>query len=152
MNISIGSDHRGIEQRKTVAAAIEALNLQFDDRGTFSTESCDYPDIAEDVAEQVATGESDRGILICGTGIGMSIAANKVPGIRAAVCHDHTSAELSRQHNNANVLCMASSLSNDELTEIVTTWLTTAFEGGRHRRRIDKITQLEAKFGKSKQT
>jgi ribose 5-phosphate isomerase B len=145
MNISIGSDHRGIEQRKTVAAAIAALNMQFDDRGTHTIESCDYPDIAEDVAEHVAAGESDRGILICGTGIGMSIAANKVPGIRAAVCHDRTTGQLSRQHNDANVLCLADSLPADDLTEIVTVWLTTAFEGGRHRRRVDKITQLEAK-------
>lgn len=146
MNIFIGSDHRGLEQRKIIAAAIEALNLNFDDRGTHSTESCDYPDIAEDVAERVSAGESDRGILICGTGIGMSIAANKIPGIRAAVCHDRKTAELSRQHNNANVLCLAGSLSADELTDIVKIWLTTAFEGGRHRRRVDKITQLEANY------
>ena len=146
MKISIGSDHRGIEQRQTVAAAIEALNFQSDDCGTHSTESCDYPDIAEVVAQRVAAGDSDRGILICGTGIGMSIAANKVPGIRAAVCHDRTTTELSRQHNNANVLCLAGSLSSDQITELVSIWLLTAFEGGRHQRRVEKIAQLEAKY------
>ncbi len=146
MKISIGSDHRGIEQRQTAAAAIEALNFQSDDCGTYSTESCDYPDIAEVVAQRVAAGDSDRGILICGTGIGMSIAANKVPGIRAAVCHDRTTTVLSRQHNNANVLCLAGSLSSDQITELVSIWLVTAFEGGRHQRRVEKISQLEAKY------
>jgi ribose 5-phosphate isomerase B len=146
MNISVGSDHRGIEQRKIVATAVAALNLQIDDRGTHSTESCDYPDIAADVAQRVATGKSDRGILICGTGIGMSIAANKVPGIRAAVCHDRITTALSRQHNNANVLCLSGSLAADDITEMVTVWLTTAFEGGRHKRRVEKISELDAKY------
>lgn len=145
MKISIGSDHRGIEQRKSIAAAIESLNMKVDDRGTNSAEPCDYPDVAEDVARQVATAASDRGILVCGTGIGMSIAANKVAGIRAAVCHDRKTAELSRQHNDANVLCLPGTLGPDELTELVDVWLTTPFEGGRHQRRVDKVTQIEAK-------
>ncbi len=146
MKISIGSDHRGLVQRKFAAQAIEALGHDVDDQGTFTDEACDYPDIAELVCDQVAKGQSDRGILVCGTGIGMSIAANKIDGIRAALCCDIPSAKLSRQHNNANVLC----LPGDHLDEIqfkamVTAWLTTEFEGGRHQRRVDKMMQLEAK-------
>jgi len=144
MKIAIGSDHRGIDQRKTIAEAIESLEMTVVDCGTHTTESCDYPDIAEVAARRIAAGEADKGILVCGTGIGMSIAANKVNGIRAAVCHDRKTAELSRQHNDANVLCMSASLSPEELTELVTVWLTTDFEGGRHQRRVDKVMQIEA--------
>ncbi|MCH2182533.1 MAG: ribose 5-phosphate isomerase B [Mariniblastus sp.] len=143
MKISIGSDHRGIEQRARIAAAIESAGHQVDDCGTDSTESCDYPDIAADVARRVAAGQSDRGILICGTGIGVSIAANKIPGIRAAVCHDLHTVEMSRRHNDANVLCMAAEIEEPVMREMVTLWLSTDFDGGRHERRVNKITALE---------
>ena len=144
MKVSIGSDHRGLEQRKIIAAAIEAAGHEADDRGTNSTESVDYPEIAFDVAAHVASGNSQRGILLCGTGIGMSIAANKVDGIRAAVCWDLQSALLSRQHNDANVLSLSGeSFSNDEYQQIITQWLSCEFDGGRHARRVDKIMQIE---------
>lgn len=144
MKVSIGSDHRGHEQRRTIADAITALGFQAVDQGCFDTESCDYPDVAVLVAEAVASGKSEFGILICGTGIGMSIAANKVNGIRAALCHDLKSAELSRQHNNANVLCLSSNdHDSDAYREIVSGWLKAEFEGGRHARRVDKVMQLE---------
>ena len=143
MKIAVGSDHRGIDQRKTIAAAVESLWMNVVDCGTNSTESADYPDQAKIVAQQVANRESDKGILVCGTGIGMSMAANKVRGIRAAVCHDPSTAELSRQHNDANVLCIPGSLNDETITEMVKIWLTTDFEGGRHQRRVDKVMQIE---------
>lgn len=144
LSISIGSDHRGHAQRKIVAEAIEAAGHQVDDQGSFTEESTDYPDIASVVAQRITSGESAMGILVCGTGIGMSIAANKVDGIRAALCHDVTTAELSRQHNNANVLCLAGNdFDPDQFKRIVTAWLSTDFEGGRHARRVDKIKDLE---------
>ena len=145
LSISIGSDHRGHEQRKIVAQAIEDCGHQVDDQGSFSEESTDYPDIAATVTERIVSGESEMGILVCGTGIGMSIAANKVDGIRAALCNDVPTAELSRQHNNANVLCLAGNdFDPDQFKLIVTAWLTTEFEGGRHARRVEKIKGLES--------
>ena len=144
MKVSIGSDHRGVEQRKIIASAIESAGHDVDDCGTYSTESCDYPDIAQTVATKVSGGESEMGVLICGTGIGMSMAANKIHGIRAAVCCDLDKARLSRQHNNANVLCLAGSgFDAAEYSELVTEWLSTEFEGGRHARRVDKIAEIE---------
>lgn len=143
MKISIGSDHRGIEQRELIAAAVELTGSEVDDCGTDSSESCDYPDIAAKVARQVAANESQRGILICGTGIGVSIAANKISGIRAAVCHDLHTAEMSRRHNDANILCMAAGIEEPKMREIVALWLSTDFDGGRHQRRIEKIAALE---------
>ncbi len=144
MRVSIGSDHRGLEQRKVIAGAIEALGHEVDDLGTYSTESCDYPDIAAKVAQAVASGASQRGVLVCGTGIGVSIAANKFSGIRAAVVHDLNTAKLSRQHNDANILCLpGDSLDAKQTAAIVEQWLTTDFEGGRHARRVEKIRLLE---------
>lgn len=144
MKISVGSDHRGVSQRKAAAQAAEDLGHDVFDAGTFSDEPVDYPDIAATVARRVASGEADRGILFCGTGIGMSIAANKIPGIRAAVAHDLESAQLSRRHNNANILCLsAATLTQEEIDEIVHVWLATSFEGGRHQQRVEKISQLE---------
>ena len=144
MKVSIGSDHRGIEQRKIIADAIESAGHTVDDCGTFSAESCDYPDIAYVVATKVAAAESQMGVLICGTGIGMSIAANKVNRVRAAVCCDLVTARLSRQHNNANVLCLSGeSFDAEQYAEMVTQWLGTEFEGGRHARRVNKITEIE---------
>lgn len=144
MKIAIGSDHRGIEQRKIIAAAVIAAGHTPIDYGACSTEPVDYPDVAAEVARQVACGAADFGVLLCGTGIGVSIAANKVAGIRAAVCCDLEMARLSRQHNNANVLCLSGERSTPaEFGELVTVWLATAFEGGRHARRVEKITALE---------
>ena len=145
MKVSIGSDHRGLEPRKVIADAIQSLELEVVDLGSFTEESCDYPDIAEQVSRNVAEGSSERGILICGTGIGMSIAANKVAGVRAALCTSVEAAKLSRQHNNANVLCLASNdYDSDQLKQVVSAWLTTEFEGGRHARRVEKIKDLES--------
>lgn len=145
MKISIGSDHRGLELRKTIAKAIEGNGHEVDDLGTHSTESCDYPDIAAKVAKAVARGSSQLGVLVCGTGIGVAIAANKIPGIRAAVVHDINTARLSRLHNDANILCLpGNDLQEQQTNEIVTVWINTQFEGGRHARRIEKIHKLES--------
>ncbi len=147
MKISIGSDHRGIELRSAIADAITAVGHQAVDFGTHSTESVDYPDIVAPVANSVANGDSERAVLICGTGIGVSIAANKIPGIRAAVCHDLRTAKLSRNHNDANVLCMpADTLSGEQMKAVVELWLNEPFEGGRHARRVDKIQEIEKRF------
>ncbi len=144
MKVSIGSDHRGLEQRKVLASIIESSGHELDDQGSFSKESVDYPDIAQVVCSRVTSGESDRGILVCGTGIGMSIAANKLNGVRAALCNEVSAAELSRQHNNANVLCLAGNdFDAEEYGRIVRAWLATDFEGGRHARRVEKIGELE---------
>lgn len=144
MKVAVGSDHRGIETRALIAAAIEESGHTVIDMGTHSTESCDYPDIAAVVARAVASGEADRGVLTCGTGIGVSIAANKINGIRAAVCHDTRTARLSRNHNDANILCLSGDvLTADQIREIAGTWFAEQFEGGRHTRRIEKIHQLE---------
>lgn len=142
-NIAIGSDHRGVALKSRLTAHLQAQNLSVVDCGTMTSESCDYPDIAHRVAEKVACGEAGRGILICGSGIGMSIAANKHPAIRAALCHDTHGAEMSRRHNDANVLCLSAdgieSMPVAEQDAIIDKWLTTDFEGGRHQRRVDKI-------------
>lgn len=144
MKISIGSDHRGREQRSVLTEVIESLGHQVDDQGSFSEESVDYPDIATLVTGRVVQGQADLGILVCGTGIGMSIAANKVDGIRAALANDVEAAKLSRQHNNANVLCLAGNdFTKENYRQVVTAWLTTEFEGGRHERRVNKIASLE---------
>lgn len=145
MKISIGSDHRGLVQRKVIAEAIEAAGHEVDDQGSFTDESCDYPDVAAVVSKQVASGKSDFGILVCGTGIGMSIAANKIDGIRAALCCDVSSAKLSRQHNDANVMCLAGGDFDDlQFKAMVNAWLNSEFEGGRHGRRVEKVMGLEA--------
>jgi len=144
MKVAIGSDHRGLIQRKTIAAAIASAGHQVVDCGTFAEQSVDYPDIAATVAREVATGQAQRGILLCGTGIGVSIAANKVPGVRAAVCWSLDTVRLSRQHNDANVLCLSADLFNDrEYHDMVSLWLNTPFEGGRHQQRVEKISALE---------
>ena len=147
MKISIGSDHRGLHQRKIIGESITACGHEVEDHGTFTTESCDYPDIAKKVAGAVAGGDSQMGILVCGTGIGMSIAANKVRGIRAAMAPDENSAKFSRLHNDANVLCLpGDNFDDDALRSIVTLWLSAEFEGGRHARRLQKVADMEAEF------
>jgi ribose 5-phosphate isomerase B len=144
MRIAVGTDHRGYEIRSKVIELVERLGHEVEDLGTFTSGAVDYPDIAAQVCTKVVNGEVDRGILVCGTGLGMCIAANKFRGIRAAPCHDDLTAELSRRHNDANVLCLSADLLGERLIDrMIELWLTTPFEGGRHARRIDKIDALE---------
>lgn len=152
--IGIGSDHAGFQLKQVIAARLEENGISYEDLGTFDENAVDYPDYALKVAEGVAAHRYQRGILICGTGIGVAIAANKVPGIRAANCHDPLSARLSRQHNDANILTLGGRMLGPELAwEIVQVWLGTPFAGGRHQGRIDKITAIEKKYtGKERAT
>ena len=144
MKIAISSDHGGNNLRKEIISLLDELNINYVDFGPKSNDSVDYPDHATPVSEGVARGEFDRGILICGTGIGMSIAANKVKGIRCALVHDVFSAKATRCHNDSNILAMGERVIGPGLAiEIVKTWLNTDFEGGRHLRRIEKVTELE---------
>jgi ribose 5-phosphate isomerase B len=144
MKIAIGSDHRGFDAKRRIVALLERLGHECHDVGPASASSVDYPDFALQVAQAVGQNRVDRGILICGTGIGMCIAANKVKGVRAAPCHDSITAEMSRRHNNANVLCLSADLLGEELIDrMVRIWLETDFEGGRHARRVDKIQRFE---------
>lgn len=147
MKLTIGSDHGAVELKDTVKKILaDYPDIEVNDVGTFGTESVDYPDIAEKVCAEIVDGRSERGIVLCGTGIGISIAANKIKGIRCALCNDVYSAKKSREHNNANVLAMGGRvLGFGPAEEIVRAWLTTEFEGGRHQRRIDKIAALENK-------
>jgi ribose 5-phosphate isomerase B len=145
MRIALGSDHAGYELKKEIMAVLEKSGMTCRDYGAYSTESSDYPDAAVAVARAVAGGEADRGILICGTGVGMSIAANKVAGIRAALCHDCFTAKATREHNDANILCMGARVIGPGLAlDLVGIWLSTDFsQGARHCRRIEKIRQIE---------
>ncbi|MCC8091287.1 MAG: ribose 5-phosphate isomerase B [Oscillospiraceae bacterium] len=144
--IAIGSDHGGFALKQTVMQHLSALGLEYKDYGTYTEESCDYPIYAEAVARAVTSGVAEKGILICGTGIGVSIAANKVQGIRAALCGDCYSAEYTRRHNDANVLALGARVTGAGLAEkIVDTFLQTGFEGGRHARRVALISDLEAR-------
>ncbi|RMH68431.1 MAG: ribose 5-phosphate isomerase B [Gemmatimonadetes bacterium] len=144
MKVAIGSDHGGYHLKETIKAMLVERNIDVTDFGTHSTESTDYPDYARQVAESVRDGNHDRGILICGTGIGMSIMANKVRGIRAALCTSRQMAELSRQHNNANVLCLGERILEKHVAlDIVEAWFTAEFEGGRHERRVNKMMAYE---------
>ncbi len=145
MKIALGMDHRGADVARVLAERLPDDGHEVVVLGSSDGEPCDYPDITWFVAKAVAAGEADRGIIICGTGIGASIAANKVAGVRAALVHDETTARLSRQHNDANVLCLAGdALTEDtEIFRIVNAWLATTFEGGRHARRVNKIAAIE---------
>jgi ribose 5-phosphate isomerase B len=145
MKIAVGSDHRGLDFKQYVVNVLTGLGHSYKDFGSFTTESVDYPDIAEAVAEAVAKADFDSGILICGTGIGMCIAANKVNGIRAAVSTDVFSAQRARQHNDANILCLGAERGESGVKEIIETFLSTQFEGGRHQRRVDKMKEMEAR-------
>ncbi len=138
--IIIGSDHAGFNLKNKLISYIQAKGIEVYDAGTYNTESCDYPIIAKNVANKIAQKEYERGILICGTGIGMSMAANKVKGIRAAVVSDTCSAKMSRLHNNSNILCLGERIVGEELAKDITDiWLTTEFLGERHQRRINMI-------------
>ena len=145
MKITIGSDHGAVELKEEVKMVLHKFeDVRVTDVGTFGTESVDYPDIAEKVCADVVSGKADRGIVLCGTGIGISIAANKIDGIRAALCGDVYSAIMSRKHNDANVLAMGGRVTGiGPAGEIVRAWVCTEFEGGRHARRVDKIMALE---------
>lgn len=146
MKIALGADHRGFQAKERVKKLLTAQGYEVLDFGTNSPASFDYPDAAYPTCEAVISGEAETGILFCGTGIGMSISANKMNGIRAAACHDEVTTELSRRHNNANVLCLPADLIGEELTRrIVDVWLKTRFEGGRHERRLRKIVEFERK-------
>ncbi|MFN9269162.1 MAG: ribose 5-phosphate isomerase B [Planctomycetaceae bacterium] len=147
MIIAIGSDHRGYAIKTRLLAMLAEAGHEPVDCGTDSTDVVDYPDYAARVAEAVSTGRAQRGILICCTGIGMAMAANKFPGVRACPCHDEMTARLSRQHNDANVLCLSADLLGERmLNRLTEIWLATDFEGGRHARRLEKIAELEARW------
>ncbi len=147
--IAIGCDHRGFGLKKSTISFLQNEGYSYHDFGCYSTEPVDYPDIAQKVGEAVASGNFDQGILICSTGIGMCIAANKIKGVRAAMCHNVFAAQRARQHNDANVLCLGGEDVDTGLAlEIVKTFLTTDFEGGRHARRVNKIRALEADASK----
>jgi len=142
--IVIGSDHAGFAVKEVIRKYLETAGYTVEDQGTSSEESVDYPDYGKAVGERVASKQADLGIAICGSGIGISIAANKVPGIRAALAHDVMTARLAREHNDANVLALGGRVvTGATAVEMVQTFLTTAYLGGRHQRRLDKITQME---------
>jgi len=144
MKISVGCDHRGFALKTRVVKLLGELGHDVSDEGTYDTNSVDYPDFAATVGRKVSGGEADRGVLICGTGIGMAITANKYAGVRAATCLDELSAELCRRHNDVNVLCLSGDMLGERpIQGIVKTWLSTQFEGGRHQRRLAKIAALE---------
>jgi len=145
MRIAIAADHRGHASKERIAVLLSEQGHEILDMGTNSAKSCDYPDLAYPAAKAVAEAKVDRAILICGNGIGMCICANKVDGVRAALCHDELTAEMSRRHNGSNVLCLASDVLGEELMRrIVISWLATEFEGGgRHERRVRKVAWIE---------
>ena len=148
MRVAVGCDHRGFSVREKLIDLLQRLGHEVDDAGTFSGDAVDYPDIAAAVAGKVSHNEVERGILICGSGLGMCIAANKFPGVRAAPCHDELTAEMSRRHNDANILCLSADLLSDQhIDRMISTWLSTSFEGGRHARRVEKIHELERRIG-----
>lgn len=143
MKIALGADHGGFSLKNEIKEWLESKGYKTLDYGTNSSESCDYPKFAKKVAQAVSTKKSDFGILICKSGNGMAIAANKVPGVRAAICHDKNVAELSRQHNDANILVLGSEHVLDDPETIVKSWLSSNFEGGRHARRVNQIKKME---------
>ncbi|MBR1680392.1 ribose 5-phosphate isomerase B [bacterium] len=140
--IAIGSDHGGFNLKNKIIKFLEEKGYEVKDYGTYSTDSCDYPVYAKAVAKSVANGENEKGIIVCGSGIGVSIAANKVKGVRAALCHESHSAMLSRLHNDANVLCLGERITGESLAlDIVDVWLKSEYEGGRHQKRIDMLDE-----------
>ncbi|TWT99416.1 Ribose-5-phosphate isomerase B [Botrimarina colliarenosi] len=145
MRIAVASDHRGVDLKRGVISKLQGLGHDVTDDGADGTDSVDYPDFAAIVAKKLSDGLIDRGVLICGTGIGMAIAANKYPGVRAAPCSDEVTAEISRRHNDLNILCMSADLLSARVAErMVEVWIGTEFEGGRHARRLDKVKSIEA--------
>lgn len=148
MTIAIGSDHGGVELKDFLVQFLHAKGIEIEDMGTKGSESVDYPDFGRLVSLQVSKGKAERGILVCTNGIGMSILANKFPGIRAALVHDLRGAQMSREHNNSNILVLGGGVTEKSLAEeILEIWLQTPFAGGRHQRRLDKIAQVEQELG-----
>lgn len=144
MKVAIGSDHRGFHLKEKIASLLRSHGHDVDDEGACGPESVDYPDFAVLVAKKVSNHTVDRGILICGTGIGMAIAANKFPGVRAAPCTDEVTAEISRRHNDLNILCLPADMISPRTVErMVEVWVATEFDGGRHSRRVEKILEIE---------
>ena len=144
MKLSIAADHRGFQVKERMKSFLAELGHETKDFGTDSAEPCDYPDCAYPAAKAVAEGETERGILFCGSGIGMSLVANKVRGVRAALCHDEVTADLARRHNNANILCLpADQLGEKQMMQIIRIFLDAPFDGGRHLRRIEKLAKIE---------
>lgn len=147
MKIALASDHAGYAEKERLKTVLTDLGVEFDDLGPASEESVDYPDYARRVADQVAQGQVEQGLLVCGSGTGMAITANKVPGVRAAVAWSEEIARLARQHNNANVLALgARTTPVDEIPKIVRAWFSTEFEGGRHAERVAKISEVEQSY------
>lgn len=147
MKIGLGSDHAGYELKEYIKEYFDGKNIEYTDYGTNSIESVDYPEFGAKVAEAVKKGECDKGIICCGTGIGMSISANKVPGIRCALCGDCYSARMSVEHNNVNMLAIGARVTGKDLAiEIIDTWLKAEFQGGKHERRVNKIKDIENKY------
>ena len=145
MKVAVGADHAGFELKEKVKRYLQQKGIEIEDFGTDSTESVDYPDYAIRVAEEVSQNKVDWGVLVCKSGIGMSIVANKVAGVRAALCHSVEDTKLARGHNDANILALSGAFtSEEEAKKIVDTWISTQFEGGRHKRRVDKISKLES--------
>ncbi len=148
MRVALGCDHAGFALKALIRACLEESGHEVLDQGTFCEESCDYPDFAERVARLVSCGEAERGIAICGTGIGMAMAANKLPGVRAAACNDIYTARFSRLHNDANLLTLGARVVGPGVAEeIVRTWMGTPFEGGRHARRLERLAEIEGRYG-----
>jgi len=144
MKIAIASDHAGYEEKERLKPLLDELGIQYEDLGTVSTASVDYPDYARKVGEEVASGHVEQGLLVCGSGTGMAIAANKVPGVRAAVAWNEQIATLAREHNDANVLALGARVTPyEELLKIVRAWFAARFDQGRHERRVNKIRQIE---------
>jgi ribose 5-phosphate isomerase B len=147
MRIAIACDHRGFTVKQTLKIWLQERGHQVMDLGTHTDQACDYPDMALAAGMSIFNGEADRAVLVCGTGIGMSIVVNKVPGVRGALCHDQVTAELARRHNDANCLCLPGDMLTDGVAmQIVEAWLETPFEGGRHERRLKKIQEFEQKL------
>ena len=147
MKIAVASEHRGFKAKDKILSLVRELHHEGLDFGPLTDEMCDYPDYASKAAKAVSSGEVDRAILIGGTGIGMTIVANKFRGVRAALCHDVLSAQISRSHNNANILCLSVDLiATASMPRMIQTWIDTPFEGGRHERRVEKISQYEREF------
>jgi len=147
MKVAIGADHAGYEQKEQIKRTLDDLGVNYEDMGTYSCDSVDYPDYAKKVGEAVANGDVDQGLLVCGSGTGMAIAANKVPGVRAAACYNAALARNSREHNGANVLTLGSGQNSfDEIKEIVTAFLTTDLTEERHKRRVGKIDSVEKQY------
>jgi len=142
--IALGADHAGYEEKEKIKKTLDELGVEYDDMGTASNDSVDYPDFARKVAEAVSRGEYEQGLLVCGSGTGMAIAANKVPGVRAAVAWNEESASLARRHNDANVLSIGARMTPEgEIPKILKAWFASDFEGGRHAGRVQKISEIE---------